>query len=289
MSIARYAVLADCNISTWTANKTDRRATDKVLMDNYAIASNAAKVNKNLMAGTTLVKDITDFAAMTRAWHIKNTLAWSDRGPRILATSFFLPYKSEMNERTTRFWQLVEKLEKHYEDCKDMAKRSMGNLWNPDDYPTMDEMRSKYRFNLTFTPIAESGDFRLQVAQEELDELKHQYESSFNDRVQDVVKEARDRLHELISNTVEKLTDDAPKDGTEPKAKRYHSTLISNATELCEILRHLNITNDPELERARLNLARVMDGANIDHIRELPEARASMKKKLDSILEEFEW
>jgi hypothetical protein len=55
------------------------------------------------------------------------------------------------------------------------------------------------------------------------------------------------------------------------------------------MLQHLNITNDPELERARVMLERTITGADIDVIKESPAIREDMKTKVDSILKQFEW
>jgi hypothetical protein len=85
----------------------------------------------------------------------------------------------------------------------------------------------------------------------------------------------------------EKLTDKGSED--EQKKTRYHDTLITNATSLCGLLTHLNVTNDPKLEQARRQLEQTMLGADIDSIKESPEVRASMKSKVDAILSQFEW
>jgi hypothetical protein len=55
------------------------------------------------------------------------------------------------------------------------------------------------------------------------------------------------------------------------------------------MLSHLNITKDPDLERARRALEQVMVGADIDVIKESEAVRQTMKSKVDSILKQFEW
>jgi len=283
-------MLADTGLSVWTGKKMDKTATNKVLTDNGATASNAAQVRKNLMAGSTLAKEIQDFAGQTRAWHIEHTLPWTDRGPRLVTTSFFLKYKEEMNRRRDHFDAMVEKLIQNYPSYVQTAQNYLGTLFNPDDYPSADEIRSKYSFRMSFTPVPQAGDLRVDLASEELEELRKECEANTDNRVKDAMRNAWDRLHTLIQNTSEKLKDEEPnEDGTEPKAKRYHATLISNATELCDMLSHLNVTDDPELDRARIKLARVMEGADIDDIKDHANVRASMKKQLDDILEDFEW
>jgi hypothetical protein len=81
--------------------------------------------------------------------------------------------------------------------------------------------------------------------------------------------------------------DDNDKDGK--SNKRYHETLVTNATDLCSLLTKLNVTNDPKLEEARRQLEVTMLGADIEAIKESPAIRESMKSKVDSILDKFNW
>jgi hypothetical protein len=285
MSITSSAVLVEMNISVWTANKLDKSATEKVVSDNSAV-SNAAQVRKNLMAGTTLRKDIADYAAGCRLWHNTRTLPWADKGARLLATSLFMDYKSEVNVRRDTFNKMVDNFMVQYPSLVQTANNYLGTLFNPEDYPSPDEVRDKFGFRLVFSPVPESTDFRLQVAEQDLQDLRKQYEDSFNDRIADAMREPWDRLHKLLLGMSEKLTD---VDGEDETKKRYHDTLITNAQSLCGMLTHLNITKDPQLEQARRDLELTMLGADIDTIKESPEVRKGMKDKLDAILKQYEW
>jgi hypothetical protein len=282
MGITNSSVLVELNISVWTANKLDRSETDKVTSTNNA-GSGAAKVHKNLMAGTSLRRDIANFAAICRAWHNDQTLPWADRGGRLLPTSLFLDYKKQANEFRDKFNSMVDEFIDKYPALVQTAQNYMGNLFNPNDYPSADTVRNAFDFRLVFSPVPEAGDFRLNVSADDLAELAEQYESNFSSRMADAMKEPWDRLHKLLTNMSDKLTD---KDG---KDKRYHDALVDNAVSLCGMLTHLNVTNDPKLEEARRQLESALVGANMDMIRESAATRADMKGKVDSILKQFEW
>ena len=285
MSITSSSVMVEMNISVWTANKIDRGATDKVVSDNLAV-QNAAQVRKNLMAGTSMRKDIADYAAGCRLWHNTRTLPWADKGARLLATSLFMDYKAEANVRRATFDKMVDNFMVQYPSLVQTANNYLGTLFNAEDYPSPDKVREKFGFRLVFSPVPEAGDFRLQVAEQDLNDLRQQYEESFNLRLSDAMREPWDRLHKLIAGMSEKLTD---VDGEDENKKRYHDTLITNAQSLCGMLTHLNITKDPQLEQARRDLELTMLGADIDAIKESPEVRKGMKNKLDAILKQYEW
>ena len=285
MSITSSAVLIEMNINVWQAQKLDKATTDKVTADNNAVAG-AGQFRKNLMAGTSLRKDIADYAASCRLWHNTQTLAWSDRGIRILPTSLFLDYKREAHVRETTFNTMVDNWMVNYPALVQTAHNYLGTLFNSEDYPSPDEVRRKFGFKLTVSPIPSSSDFRLQLAEQEVAEVRQQYENSFNERLAEAVREPWERLHKLLTGMSEKLTE--PDGGDEIK-RRWHSTFVTNAQQMVGMLTHLNLTNDPKLEQARRELELTMLGADIEDIKESQEVRKDLKDKVDAILNKFNW
>lgn len=283
MSITNSSVIVEMNLSVWTANKLDKQATENVTCDAGA-SRNAAKVHKNLMAGTNLRKDVADFAQGCRTWHIGKTLPWADKGARLLPTSLFLDYKTEANDRRDRFNAMVDEFITNYPTLVHNAQAELGTLFNVNDYPSAEEVRSKFGFRLVFSPVPEAGDFRLDVPASEMEELRGQYEESFKDRIADAMREPWDRLHKLLTTMSEKLVELEGDD-----KKLYHASFVTNAQTLCGLLTHLNITQDPELERARVQLEKVMNGTDIVDVRESAAVRADMKQRVDTILGQFDW
>jgi hypothetical protein len=285
MSISSSAVLAELNISIWTANKLDKGATDSVLASNSA-SSGSAQVRKNLMAGSNKRKKIADYGARARLYHNQTTLPWSDKGSRLLPTSLFMEYKQNMNTIERNMNAMIQDFFDSYDDLVLDAKLHLGSLFNANDYPSIDSLKDKFGFKLVFSPLPESNDFRLDIPQMDMQELASKYESAFNDRLNDAMRENWDKLHKTLTHLSEKLTEN--EEDTESK-KRYHDSLITNATELCGLLTHLNITKDPKLEEARRSLELTMLGVDIEDIKEHADVRQDVKSKVDEILNKFNW
>ena len=174
MSITSSSMLVELNISVWTANKLDKGATDNVTNNAHAV-KNAAQVRKNLMAGTHQRKEIADLAAACRLWHNTKTLPWADKGARLLPTSLFLDYKQEANSRRDAFHRKVDQFVQDYPALVQTSHNYLGNLFDASDYPTADEVRSKFGFRMVFAPVPESGDFRLDLPAQEMDEVRRGY------------------------------------------------------------------------------------------------------------------
>jgi hypothetical protein len=286
MSITSSTILVELSMSVWTANKLDRVATNTVISDNQA-AYGAAQVHKNLMAGTTLRKEIAEYSSSCYAWHCRNTVPWADRGPRLLPTSMFIDYKSELNVRKAKFEALTEEFCTFYPGWLDQqvaaqTARSLGGMFNIADYPSVDEVRSKFGFRAAFTPVPESGDFRVDIPRHDLEEVKQRYDEEFDSRLAGAMQEPWNRLYTVLKALSAKLEDGDEK-------KRYHDTLVSNATNLCALLTHLNITKDPALERARHEVESLMAGVTISDIKDSATLREGLKSKVDTILGGYEW
>lgn len=286
MTIASSSMLVEMNISCWTGQRIDKTVTRQVTDDNSA-TTDAGQFRKNLMAGTSLRKELADYAAACRLRHNQLTMPWSDRGPRLLPTSLFFDYKSEMNGRQQYFDDKVTQFVRDYPAMQNQARQALGALYSADEYPSEEQVRSKFGFRLVFTPVPESGDFRLDLPKQELEDMRRQYDTAFDSRLAEAMREPWDRLHTTISAMTDKLAkvEDAP----EGAVTRWHDTFIGNAAELCKMLTHLNLTKDPSLEQARRDLEKAIAGVDIDSVKEDPGVRTDLKDKLSAMLKQYEW
>ena len=284
MSIASSAVLVELNISVWPANKVDREMTDTV-NTNASAVRDASQTRKNLFAGTTLRKDIEKLAARIRLYHNQHTMPWADKGQRLLPTKLFMEYKQTMNNYEAQFKQMCDNFFIAYPQLVNDAQQHLGTMYRATDYPDLTNVREKFGFRMAIDPIPESGDFRLDISAEALDEVRAGYEAKFDERLAEAMRTPWERLHTVLTAMSEKLKDE---DGEESK-KRYHDSLVTNAVDLCGLLDKMNITNDPKLEEARKQLEQTMLGADIEYIKESSMVRENLKNKVDAILQKFEW
>lgn len=280
MSISTSAVLVELNISLWTAAITDKSATQKVASDSNASAD-VGMFKKNLTAGTTKRKAIADYAAICRTWHNNNTMPWADRGPRLLPTARLLDYKTKMNQMQAKFKELVDDFHADYPTLVSLAPQYLGALFNPADYPSPEEVYSKFGFRLVMSPVPESGDFRIDTGMEEMDELRREYDLAFESRVKDAMRDPWNRLHETLTKMADKLGSD--------DEGRWSSKFVTNAQDLCSLLTAMNVTNDPQLEQARQQLERALSGVYVEDLKDDGMLRDQVKGKLDAILKGYEW
>ena len=284
MSISASALLVELNISVWPASKIDREITDKVNSDAGAVRG-ASQTKKNLFAGTSLRKDISDFAARVRLYHNKHTLPWADKGERMLPTALFMEYKQTINGFEQTFDMMCNNFYVEYPRLVVEAPTALKGLYKAEDYPDIDTVKTKFGFRRAVKPVPEAGDFRLDIPAYDLEEMKAEFIAQQQNKLAEAMREPWNRLHKMLVGMSEKLTD---LEGDDAK-KRYYDTLITNPIELCSLLTKLNVTNDPVLEAARRQVELTMMGADIESIKEDAGSRSELKSKVDDILKKFEW
>lgn len=283
ISIASSAMLVELSISTWTARKLDKRVSAEVDLAK-GTKTQAGNYNKNLLAGTGVLENITKYASNARAWHIKQTLPWSDSGLRLLPMTNFIAYKEQLNQLEQNYDALVSKFLVAYPELVSAAAFQLGSLFNRDEYPESHKIATKFRFTYNFLPVPMAGDFRIDINEEAKNEIIASCSKLYDERLNNAMRDAWNRLHTCLIHLSERLTPDA--DG---ERKIFRDTLVDNTKELLELLKHFNLTHDPKLDQARQELQQALGAHTASTLRDMEMARETVKARVDEILGKFNW
>lgn len=277
------SVLVDVNISVWTGKKMDKKVSQEIDAAKNT-KTKAGNYSKHLLAGTDKLDVVSKMVANIRNWHYAQTLPWSDSGSRLLPMKNFFEYKQTLAYHEQEFNDAVDDFLKEYPNLVSAAAFQLGDLFDRDEYPTADELRSKFKFKYVFLPVANTDDFRIQVGDESAQELKEQYEKFYQDKLNGAMGEAWERLHETLSKMSERLAD-----AEEGEKKIFRDSMFTNAMELCSMLTRLNVTEDPKLEEARKKLEKAIAGVDAKDVRDDEGLRKDIKAKVDDILSSFDF
>ena len=275
------AAIVELNVSTWTARKLDRKASKEVTTSKGANSDDAARVNKNLLAGMDNLKRVTDFVALTRNEFYRLTLPWSDSGQRLVPMAQFFDLKAWINDRQQTFDLLVTEFLRDYPTLISAQAFQLGALFDRNEFPSVEDISDKFRFKVGFLPLPSTGDFRVDAPQEIIAEMQAQYEAMVQERITQVSQDLWTRLHETLTHMSDRLGYDST-----GKARVFRDTLVSNAVELCDMLKKLNVTNDPKLDKARATLESALLGVDADELRR-EGARDEVKHKVDTVLADW--
>lgn len=280
------AIIVNLNLSVWTARKMDKGVSQEIDQAK-STKTRAGNYHKNLLAGSGKLEEITKLANAVRTWHYTHTQPWGDNGDRVLPMTMFVDYRSRLTQYENEFATSVNNFLNEYDTLVTAAAFQLGNLFNRDDYPARDQIVGKFGFRYAFAPLPESGDFRVDIGEQGLTELRDHYEVVMSERTTTMMKDAWDRLYDVVSKMSERLADDVDPSTGESKRRIFRDSLVDNAVDVCKLLKHFNTTNDTKLESMRQQLEDAMRGVDAKSLRESDLLRDQTKRKVDALLDKF--
>jgi hypothetical protein len=282
--VARSAMMVDLHISVYSGRKQDKATQGEVTTAKGSGSKKAASVYKNLFAECKELDDLTKFQARARAEHYRLTLPWNDQGARLLPTASLLEYQQVMGRYRNEFERLVDAFLDKYDTLVAAAAFQLGTLFDRKEYLSRAQVALRFRMESSFTPLPTSGDFRLDVESTVQRELIEQYERRMEAKLAQANQDSWSRLHEALLRLSDRLV--IEEDG---KKRKFHDTMVTGALELCELLTVMNVTHDPELEKARRKVEEVLSGVTPKELRDEHSTRIQTKQRVDAILDAFDW
>lgn len=276
-TLASSAMLVEVNISNWTGRKKDKRASQDVVEQNAA-AAGVANVNKKLLADSDSLRAIQQHVTATRAMHTSMTMPWSNSGLRLLPTAQFFKYNEAMTQMQNEFFRLIQEFLDSYNDEVIDVQVKLGDLFSRDDYPTVEALQQKFRMSISYTDVP-TGDFRVALPAEAIAELKANMTANFKNNFETAMNDVWTRLHKALSSMSERL------DYTDKENKKvFRDTLVSNVTDMIELLRVCNVTNSTQMEAMANRLDEAMSGVTPDALRDDDYFRAETKAAVDAAI-----
>lgn len=279
-SISASASLVRLSISQWLGTTTDKQVTDEVQSQKGA-TKGSVRVNKLLLPNEPMFEQVKYILGLMRNTYYHYTMPWEDRGARLLTTRLFFTFNEELNRLNTEFKDALANFVAEYPAMLSRAPSKLQGLWSPADYPDPFEIADKFAVAIQYAPVPEAGDFRVNVGLEALEQMKASYADYYEEKLKGAYADAWERTHEVLSHMSKKLEGE--------KKQKFNDSLVSNVTDMVELLKGFNVTNDPEMDRMARRMEDVLRGVTPDGLRTCDGHRLETKRKVDEILNDFSW
>ena len=280
-TLSSSAMLVELNISNWAGYKKDKRASDKVTADAQA-KKGVANVTKKLLANSDTLNAIQTHVTATRNMHTAMTMPWSNSGLRLLPTAQYFNYTQAMSGMENKFNLLLAEFLKSYNDeVVDVQLRlaGLGDLFRAEDYPTCESLWHKFAFRMSYMPLPDAGDFRVDISNDALREVKEQYANFYTKQFDTAMNDVWTRLHKVLSNMSERL-DYVSKDDK----KVFKDTLVGNVTAMIELLRVCNVNNSAQMSAMAVRIEEAMSGVTAAGLRDDDYFRVETKAAVDAAI-----
>jgi hypothetical protein len=287
ISLATSCVLVSVESHVWNATVQDKQISDEVTAAKKA-DKDAGKFVKNLLAKNAEHKAVLNYRQTIYNWVQKNTYDWAG-SQRLLPVANLVRFHKEYLEHEKKFFELVDDFLDKYPTIVSNMAFVQGSMFDRNEYPDVADLRRRFSIDLIQSEVP-TGDFRCDISQKLLDDMAVHYNRQAKRMVEDILAKQSTQLIDIMKSIsycceVETVVDD----NGEIKVRRrklYDSTL-DRARELCETFKNFNIMADPKLEEARAGLEQLLDGLNIDQLRNSDTKRVVIKEGIDDILAKF--
>lgn len=274
---AKPAMLVNLSISQWYNKITDKKVIHE-LAEKYGEESTVDdKYSKSLLPKEAMA-GIQKAIGRLRTAHYQMTLPWEDGGLRILPSKMYFEYIARMNKLNEAFVAEVNAFVKKYYSYKEQARAKKGPLFNETDYPADSTISNYFEMRISFLPLPDSGDFRLDLDEVTQEEIKKSATASLAAGLEG------SRL--FLYKRFEVLLEAYCNSTTGGKKRRFESTIV-NLYEFVETIPQLNVTNDDELEHLAHKVSTNLCQFSADTLKRDEESRKFANKYAMELLNEL--
>lgn len=283
------AMQGNLEVRIWLGTMQDDQLSDEITEAKEA-ERGSAKVTKNLLAGCLSHGAVKRFRSHAYNWFKQKSYRYV--GTSGLIGNYDIPNVLQEYEDTLRpeFWNLVDKFCLDYADIKaNYAFKMQGKMYNANDYPDVEWVRSRFDINLYLQPIAAS-DFGQHISAQVAEQLNDHYAK----QAERFIRETGDKQMSQLVKVMQSLShccDVEVREGkngeTKVTRRRLHESTLEKAIEYCDSFRHFNPSGSEKLEGIRRDLERALGGVNIKALRDSDSIRASVKSEVDEIMKKF--
>ena len=260
-------MLVTLKLKAWRPAVTDRKIGTEVAVNKHA----------NICAGrySRLIFDPADFQAVNeavhsiRSIHKNRTLPWTDKSgdnkkARILPYKSYLKYQHEINTSINVLNTAVENtVVNQYDELVKSAAPFLGDMFNADDYPKVEEVRGKYSCVVDYKPLP-------------IDDITEKVQAQMKLAMCDVWA----RLQSVVARTAEKLH--SGHFGT-----KSAQALIDSIDSVLSLVPDLNLTDDPAVDEFVQKIKSDLTFYTATQLKGDPTACKVVADKADDILSQM--
>lgn len=289
--LSQKAVLAHVKIGGWSARKLDRKITDET-NERHNASKDAGRYNKLLLPKESL-DPMTKVLSEARGEHYRLTMAWQDNGARILPTAMYMDYMKKMRGLREQYEAEVAKFVKAYPQLVKDAPKRLGDAFDATDFPGADRIHKSFYFDISVMPCPDKEDFRVDLADEHLEDVKADMEQRMKAALDAAMKEPVERIIKVVGNMAERLKNYKPAHVTRKGAKigaksTFRDSLVENVRDLVSLLPSFNLTGDEALRRITIEMRDNLTTYDAEELRTDAKIRKRVADEANRILAQAE-
>lgn len=252
-------VLVAFSFGCMSGSKKDAEITKEVCDDKGA-GTDAGSWSNKLFPAKTCGKKNTFTALRThlgamRSWHYNNSFIFEDSVWRILPEKRIEAYKQVVEiDGKARAKELLTAFEDDLPNLIDLARLGRGEAFKESDYPTIETVRSMFKYSVDYRPIPSSAGLNPALMAEAIEKLNELHAR----RLQEANETLVARFLEPFKILSEQLQD---------TKKRKIGPVLDSIREFTQIVPSLDLSGNQELVNLAASISGVFEGMTPELLR----------------------
>jgi hypothetical protein len=208
------------------------------------------------------------------------TLPYVEQGVRLLRQADVGPFAHAMEDFRDELAEAEAGLNAAYEEVKDDARRRLGRLYDPTDYPP--EVQGLFAVAWDF-PSVEPPAYLMRVAPEVFEEERRRVAARFEEAVRLAEQAFAAEFGHLLSHLAERLSDD----GTGQR-RVFRDSAVTNLSDFFARFAQLNVRSSPELDALVEEAQRLVRGVSPRDLRDNDALRQQVAAEMARVRQQVE-
>ena len=165
--------------------------------------------------------------------------------------------------------------------CQDAARRLRG-LYNPADYPPVDEVAREFGFSWQYVSFGVPDQLK-GISQEVWEQEREKAAQRMAEASSEIQQVLRQSMADLVTHMAERL-----KEGPDGKLLKFKQSTVSNLVEFLASFSFRNVTDDRELQDLVRQARGLLQGVEAEDLRTTSDVRVRVQKGMATIAAELE-
>lgn len=261
-------------------SKPDERLTNKVHQDANVKDKRAVRVFKSLFP-KECVSEYTKYMNEASVYFYTMTTPWEDTGFRLLMVKNHTEFTTKMRKYIESFNDAVDRFLDGLQANIKKSENALGAAFDPNDYLSADALRNSFLLEIKFSAIPDTEDIRLSLPQEELEKIQQDIREQLQEKVKRTTLDLWKRMHDQLLYMKKQMSE-------VKKPNKLSDTIITNIRDICELIPHLNITQDDDLDKMKDTVVNRLAHFKAEDIRENPDVRTELAETAGDLVEDIE-
>lgn len=220
-------------------------------------------------------KAVTAIKGRCQSYWRAVSLPYPEPGIRLIPQQSISEFDRQVGSFREELTESVEELDRHYADMRSAARRRLGDLFDPNDYPVT--LIGLFGIEHEY-PSVEPPSYLRQLNPELYEQECQRMQARFDEAVQMAEQAFTEELSKLVEHLGDRLTGEV--DG---KAKVFRDTAVTNLTEFFERFRSLNVRSNDQLDELVNRAQQVLGGVEPQQLRDSKSLRQRLVTQLAGV------